>query len=69
MAGMSRRSPWLALGMTIALLSLACVPPAAGFFGKFFLFNAAVQADLTWLALSAFCDPSWPSTTTWSLSR
>ena len=51
MAGMSRRSPWLALGMTIALLSLAGVPPAAGFFGKFFLFNAAVQADLTWLAL------------------
>ena len=29
----------------------AGVPPAAGFFGKFFLFNAAVQADLTWLAL------------------
>lgn len=51
MAGMSRRSPWLALGMTVALLSLAGVPPAAGFFGKFFLFQAAVQADLTWLAM------------------
>ncbi|HEX2905570.1 MAG TPA: NADH-quinone oxidoreductase subunit N [Phototrophicaceae bacterium] len=51
LAGLSRRSPALALMMTIGLLSLAGVPPAAGFFGKFFLFNAAVQADLTWLAI------------------
>ena len=51
LAGLNRRSPWLALTMTIALLSLAGIPPAAGFFGKFFLFNAAVQADLTWLAI------------------
>ncbi|MDX2163282.1 MAG: NADH-quinone oxidoreductase subunit N [bacterium] len=50
-AGLSRRNPWMALTMTIALLSLAGVPPAAGFFGKFFLFNAAVQADLVWLAI------------------
>ena len=51
LAGLNRRSPWLALAMTIALLSLAGIPPTAGFFGKFFLFNAAVQADLTWLAV------------------
>lgn len=51
LAGLSRRSPWLALMMTIALLSLAGVPPAAGFFGKFFLFQAAVQSNLVWLAL------------------
>jgi NADH-quinone oxidoreductase subunit N len=51
LAGLNRRSPWLALTMTIALLSLAGVPPAAGFFGKFFLFNAAVQANLVWLAI------------------
>lgn len=51
LAGLSRRNPWLALTMTIGLLSLAGIPPAAGFFGKFFLFNAAVQADLTWLAI------------------
>jgi len=51
LAGLSRRSPWLALTMTIALLSLGGVPPAAGFFGKFFLFQAAVAADLTWLAI------------------
>jgi NADH-quinone oxidoreductase subunit N len=51
LAGLSRRNPMLALAMTIALLSLAGVPPAAGFFGKFFLFQAAVQSDLTWLAI------------------
>jgi NADH-quinone oxidoreductase subunit N len=51
LAGLSRRNPWLALAMTIGLLSLAGIPPAAGFFGKFFLFNAAVTAGLEWLAL------------------
>jgi NADH-quinone oxidoreductase subunit N len=51
LAGLSRRSPWLAVAMTLALLSLAGIPPAAGFFGKFFLFNAAVQSGLTWLAI------------------
>ncbi|MBZ0296888.1 MAG: NADH-quinone oxidoreductase subunit N [Anaerolineae bacterium] len=50
-AGLNRRSPWLALMLTVALLSLAGIPPAAGFFGKFFLFNAAVEANLTWLAI------------------
>lgn len=49
--GLSRRNPWLALFMTVALLSLGGVPPAAGFFGKFFLFQAAVEAGLVWLAI------------------
>ncbi|MCI0710260.1 MAG: NADH-quinone oxidoreductase subunit N [Chloroflexi bacterium] len=51
MAGLSRRSPWLALAMTLALLSLAGIPPAAGFVGKFLLFRAAVDSGLTWLAM------------------
>jgi NADH-quinone oxidoreductase subunit N len=51
LAGLNRRSPWLALTMTVALLSLGGIPPTAGFFGKFFLFNAAVEANLTWLAV------------------
>jgi NADH-quinone oxidoreductase subunit N len=51
-AGLSRRNLSLALVMTVALLSLAGVPPAAGFFGKFFLFRAAVDANLTWLAVA-----------------
>lgn len=50
-AGMQRRSPWLAVAMTVGLLSLAGIPPAAGFFGKFFLFQAAVEAKLEWLAI------------------
>jgi len=51
LAGLSRRNPMLALALTVALLSLAGVPPAAGFFGKYFLFQAAVESNLTWLAL------------------
>ncbi len=51
MAGLSRRNPWLAMGITIALLSLAGIPPTAGFVGKFLLFRAAVDSGLTWLAI------------------
>ncbi len=51
LAGLSRRSPFLALAMLFALLSLGGIPPTAGFFGKFFIFRAAVEADLWWLAL------------------
>jgi len=53
MAGLNRRSPWLALFITIGLLSLGGIPPAAGFFGKFFLFQAAVNSNLVGLALIA----------------
>ncbi len=49
--GLSRRSPYLALVMLFALLSLGGIPPTAGFLGKFFLFKAAVDAGLWWLAL------------------
>jgi NADH-quinone oxidoreductase subunit N len=51
LAGLNRRNSWMALAMTIALLSLGGIPPAAGFFGKFFLFNAAIEAHLEWLAI------------------
>jgi NADH-quinone oxidoreductase subunit N len=50
-AGLAARSPWLAAVMTIFLLSLTGFPPLAGFWGKFYVFGAAVQADLTWLAI------------------
>lgn len=49
--GMSRRSPYLALILLFALLSLSGIPPTAGFFGKFFIFRAAVDQGLWWLAL------------------
>lgn len=49
--GLSRSRPMLALCMTILLLSLTGIPPTIGFFGKFFLFSAAVKQGLIWLAL------------------
>lgn len=56
--GMSRKAPFLSLLMLIFVLSLAGIPPLAGFFGKFYLFAAAVQADpgkmgLLWLVAFA----------------
>ena len=50
-AGMSRRSPGLALALLVAMLSLAGMPPLAGFVAKFFVFAAAVQSGLVWLAV------------------
>jgi len=49
--GLNRRSPYLALVMLFALLSLGGIPPTAGFIGKFFVFKAAVEAGYWWLAL------------------
>ena len=51
LAGMGRRSPVLAAILTFALLSLTGIPPTVGFMGKLFIFNAAVNADLVWLAV------------------
>ncbi|HEV7663554.1 MAG TPA: NADH-quinone oxidoreductase subunit N [Chloroflexota bacterium] len=42
--GLAQRSPLLALGLTVALLSLAGIPPFVGFFAKLYLFLAAIQA-------------------------
>ena len=51
--GLFGRNPWLAAGMAVFLLSLTGFPPLAGFWGKLYLFRAAVRADLTWLAVVA----------------
>jgi NADH-quinone oxidoreductase subunit N len=53
LAGLSRSRPGLALAMAIFMFSLAGVPPLFGFWPKFLVFNAAVAADLTWLAAVA----------------
>lgn len=51
MAGYAKKRPGVALCLTIFLLSLAGIPPLLGFFGKFYLFAAAIREGLLWLAL------------------
>ncbi|HWO73603.1 MAG TPA: NADH-quinone oxidoreductase subunit N [Dehalococcoidia bacterium] len=50
-AGLFRRSPALALGLALALVSLTGIPPTAGFVAKLYIFNAAVESDLVWLVV------------------
>jgi NADH-quinone oxidoreductase subunit N len=45
-AGLSRRAPWLAAMLSIFMLSLIGIPATGGFFAKFYVFNAALKADL-----------------------
>jgi NADH-quinone oxidoreductase subunit N len=50
-AGLAKRNRLGAFVMLIFMFSLAGIPPTAGFVGKFYVFMAAVQANLTWLAV------------------
>ena len=50
LSGLSRTRPLLAAAMAMFMFSLAGIPPLMGFWPKFFVFNAAVTANLTWLA-------------------
>jgi NADH-quinone oxidoreductase subunit N len=50
-AGFGFKHPVLGMAMSIFLFSLAGVPPAAGFIGKFYLFSGAIQAGYVWLAI------------------
>jgi NADH-quinone oxidoreductase subunit N len=51
--GLYHTNPKLSLLMTLALFSLAGIPPVAGFFGKFFLFTSAASAGYYWLVFIA----------------
>jgi len=51
--GMYATNPKLSWALTIALFSLAGIPPVAGFFGKFFLFTAAAEKGFYWIVLIA----------------
>jgi NADH-quinone oxidoreductase subunit N len=54
-AGLGARHPAAALAMTLFLLSLAGFPPTAGFFGKFYVFKAAMDGEgqILWLVIAA----------------
>ena len=52
-SGMGKRAPLLALALTLCLISLIGMPPAAGVMAKFYIFSAAVHHGLLWLVIIA----------------
>ncbi len=50
-AGFGVSRPWLAALMAIFMFGLSGIPPFAGFFAKYYVFLAAIQGNLTWLAI------------------
>jgi NADH-quinone oxidoreductase subunit N len=50
-AGLATRNPLLALAMALFMLSLTGIPPFVGFWGKLYVFKAAVEANMSWLAV------------------
>jgi len=51
LAGLSRNQPMVAFLLAMLMFSMAGIPPLAGFFAKFYVFAAAVNAGLAWLAV------------------
>lgn len=51
--GLAKRNPFLAGVMTLALLSMAGIPPLAGFFAKYLIFYNALEAGYVWLVVLA----------------
>lgn len=52
LSGLSQTSPALAIAISMFMFSMAGIPPLAGFFGKFYVVMAAVEAKLMWLAVA-----------------
>ena len=50
-SGLGNRKPLLAASLALLMFALAGLPPFAGFFGKYYIFIAAIKAKLTWLAI------------------
>jgi NADH-quinone oxidoreductase subunit N len=50
--GLGAQRPLLAMAMTLAMLGLAGIPATAGFIGKFYLIDASVSGDYTWLGIA-----------------
>jgi NADH-quinone oxidoreductase subunit N len=53
--GLAKKNPLIATATIIAMLSLSGIPPAAGFFAKYYIFSAAIQSGLTSLVIIAIC--------------
>lgn len=53
-SGLAQRNPLMAAVLTTSLLSMAGIPPLAGFVGKFYLFSALVNQGYLWLAIVGF---------------
>lgn len=51
--GLVKKDPFIAVAMTMALLSLAGIPPLAGFFAKYYIFTVAFESGYVWLVLLA----------------
>ena len=51
LSGLSKKKPLYSLCIAILMFSMAGIPPFAGFFGKFYIFVAALEADLIYLAI------------------
>jgi NADH-quinone oxidoreductase subunit N len=54
LSGLSNRDPAMAYLLAILMFSLIGIPPLAGFFGKWYVFLAAIEAKLYWLAVIGF---------------
>jgi NADH-quinone oxidoreductase subunit N len=51
--GLNQRSPWIAFLMLIVMFSMAGVPPTLGFYAKFAVLQAALQAGFLWIVVFA----------------
>lgn len=51
--GLAKRNPFAAFVMCITMLSLSGIPPLAGFFGKYYIFTAALESGFVWLVIIA----------------
>lgn len=51
--GLAKKNPFLATVLTVFLFSLAGIPPFAGFWGKYYIFYAAIKMNLIWLSIIA----------------